>query len=65
MTLGQSGVTDEQARKLIRAAEMQPWTDELRYALSLACKYRNVAFGSWDNCGDLADALRLTLQEES
>jgi hypothetical protein len=56
------GLSDELTRKLIRAAERQVWTEELRYALALACKYRNVAFSSWDSCGDLADALELTLR---
>jgi hypothetical protein len=55
------GLSNELTRKLIHAAETQPWSDELRYALALGCKYRNIAFSSWDNCGDLADALEASL----
>lgn len=47
-------------RTLIRAAETQPWNEDLRWLLAEAVGRRGVHVGVHDSCGDLVDALEIS-----
>jgi hypothetical protein len=51
-------------RKLIEAAETRVWGPVLESSLRNACIMRGVVPKNHDNCGDLADTLRLAAKHE-
>ena len=50
---------DDFERQLIRAAVMQPWNEDLRWALAEAVHRRDGQVKTHDSCGDLADFLEV------